>query len=59
LNILFFETSAKTSYNVHEMFTYLARVILNSSKKITENDIYDLKRDQDKRMEDNDIKCYK
>ena len=33
VNMKFFETSAKTNYNVNETFTYLTREILNKGEK--------------------------
>lgn len=59
-NMQFFETSAKTNYNVNETFTYLTREILNSTEGGSRKDeIKDLKEDRNKPKADKDSKCCK
>jgi small GTP-binding protein len=59
-NMQFFETSAKTNYNVNETFTYLTREILNSTEGGNRKDeIKDLKEDRGKPKVEKDQKCCK
>jgi small GTP-binding protein len=59
-NMQFFETSAKTNYNVNETFTYLTREILNSTEGGNRKDeIKDLKEDRGKPKIEKDQKCCK
>lgn len=56
----FFETSAKTNYNVNETFTYLTREILNNtdSSKSTKQPAIDLNK-RDGAAKDEKKKCCK
>ena len=60
-NMQFFETSAKTNYNVNETFTYLTREILNSTEGNDRGKVIgELKKDdKDKNKSVKDSKCCK
>ena len=59
-NMQFFETSAKTNYNVNETFNYLTREILNSTEGSTKNtNIKDLDKIKTNDVNKTDSKCCK